>query len=74
LAVVRHCVCRQCDCTGLRGSLYHAAVNEYKGIDIIVNNAGYTWDNVIRNERRAVVRHHRFHLTAPFRILRAAQP
>ena len=24
------------------------AVNQYKGLDIIVNNAGYTWDNVIQ--------------------------
>src|SRR5438477_8779024 len=24
------------------------AVESYKGIDIIVNNAGYTWDNVIQ--------------------------
>ena len=24
------------------------AVNQYKSLDIIVNNAGYTWDNVIQ--------------------------
>ena len=24
------------------------AVSEYKGLDIVVNNAGYTWDNVIQ--------------------------
>src|SRR5882757_8908259 len=24
------------------------AVSEYKGLDIIVNNAGYTWDGVIQ--------------------------
>lgn len=24
------------------------AVNAYQGLDIIVNNAGYTWDNVIQ--------------------------
>ncbi len=24
------------------------AVDNYKGIDIIVNNAGYTWDGVIQ--------------------------
>src|ERR1700686_2256039 len=23
------------------------AMQEYKGVDIVVNNAGYTWDNVI---------------------------
>jgi len=52
-----------------------AAVREYKGIDIIVNNAGYTWDNVIQKmtdeQWYAIID---CHLTAPFRILRAAQP
>ncbi|WP_374521695.1 SDR family NAD(P)-dependent oxidoreductase [Hydrogenophaga sp.] len=49
------------------------ALAEFGRIDIIVNNAGYTWDNVIQKmsdeqweEMLAV------HLTAPFRILRAA--
>ena len=52
-----------------------AAVSEYKGIDIIVNNAGYTWDNVIQkmsDEQWYTMID--VHLTAPFRILRAAQP
>lgn len=52
-----------------------AAVDNYKAIDIIVNNAGYTWDNVIQkmNDEQwyAILD---CHLTAPFRILRAAQP
>jgi 3-oxoacyl-[acyl-carrier protein] reductase len=42
--------------------------------DIIVNNAGYTWDNVIQkmsDEQFLDVLN--VHLTAPFRILRAAQ-
>jgi 3-oxoacyl-[acyl-carrier protein] reductase len=51
------------------------AVGEYKGLDIIVNNAGYTWDNVIQKmtdeQWYAMVD---CHLTAPFRVLRAAQP
>jgi 3-oxoacyl-[acyl-carrier protein] reductase len=51
------------------------AVNEYKGLDIVVNNAGYTWDNVIQKmtdeQWYAMID---CHLTAPFRILRAAQP
>ena len=49
------------------------AVDIFGGLDIIVNNAGYTWDNVIQkmtdeqwDEILAV------HLSAPFRILRAA--
>lgn len=51
------------------------AVNEYKGVDIIVNNAGYTWDNVVQkmtDEQWYAMLD--VHLTAPFRILRAAQP
>lgn len=51
------------------------AVSEYKGLDIIVNNAGYTWDNVIQkmsDEQWYAMMD--CHLTAPFRILRAAQP
>lgn len=51
------------------------AVDEYKGLDIIVNNAGYTWDNVIQkmtDEQWYAMMD--CHLTAPFRILRAAQP
>ena len=51
------------------------AVSEYKGLDIVVNNAGYTWDNVIQKmsdeQWYAMID---CHLTAPFRILRAAQP
>ena len=50
-----------------------AAVDNYGGIDIIVNNAGYTWDNVIQKmsdeQFDAIVD---VHLKAPFRILRAA--
>jgi 3-oxoacyl-[acyl-carrier protein] reductase len=49
------------------------ALDWYGGIDIIVNNAGYTWDNVVQKmtdeQWYAMVD---VHLTAPFRILRAA--
>jgi len=51
------------------------AVQTYKGLDIVVNNAGYTWDNVIQkmtDEQWYAMLD--CHLTAPFRILRAAQP
>ena len=51
------------------------AVQEFKGLDIIINNAGYTWDNVIQkmtDEQWYAILD--CHLTAPFRILRAAQP
>lgn len=51
------------------------AVSAFKGLDIIVNNAGYTWDNVLQKmsdeQWYAMID---CHLTAPFRILRAAQP
>lgn len=51
------------------------SIERYKGLDIIVNNAGYTWDNVIQKmtdeQWYAMID---VHLTAPFRILRAAQP
>lgn len=52
-----------------------AAVDEFGGIDIIVNNAGYTWDTVIQkmtDEQWDAILD--VHLKAPFRILRAAQP
>ncbi len=52
-----------------------AAMETFGGLDIIVNNAGYTWDNVIQKmsdeQWYAMID---CHLTAPFRILRAAQP
>ncbi|HEX7641151.1 MAG TPA: SDR family oxidoreductase [Burkholderiaceae bacterium] len=51
------------------------AVDHFGGLDIIVNNAGYTWDNVIQkmsDEQWYAIMD--VHLTAPFRILRAAQP
>jgi len=53
--------------------LVNAAIEEHGGIDIIVNNAGYTWDNVIQKttdeQFQAMLE---IHLTAPFRLLRAA--
>jgi 3-oxoacyl-[acyl-carrier protein] reductase len=51
------------------------AVDAFGGIDIIVNNAGYTWDTVIQkmtDEQWDAILD--VHLKAPFRILRAAQP
>lgn len=53
--------------------LIGAALDTYQGIDIIVNNAGYTWDGVIQNmtdkQWYAMID---VHTTAPFRILREA--
>jgi len=51
------------------------AVEQFSGLDIIVNCAGYTWDSVIQKmtdeQWEAIID---VHLKAPFRILRAAQP
>jgi 3-oxoacyl-[acyl-carrier protein] reductase len=53
--------------------LVDATVERFGSIDIIVNNAGYTWDNVIQKttdeQFQAMLN---IHLMAPFRILRAA--
>jgi len=49
------------------------ALERFGGLDIIVNNAGYTWDNVIQkmtDEQWDAILD--VHLKAPFRILRAA--
>jgi 3-oxoacyl-[acyl-carrier protein] reductase len=51
------------------------AVDAFGGLDIVVNNAGYTWDTVIQkmtDEQWDAILD--VHLKAPFRILRAAQP
>jgi 3-oxoacyl-[acyl-carrier protein] reductase len=53
--------------------LVDATLATFGGLDIVVNNAGYTWDNVIQktsdDQYLAMLG---IHLVAPFRILRAA--
>ena len=53
--------------------LVDATVAQFGSIDIIVNNAGYTWDNVIQKtsdeQFQAMLD---IHIVAPFRVLRAA--
>lgn len=53
----------------------NTAIESYGRLDIIINNAGYTWDSVIQkttDEQWYTTLE--THLTAPFKILRAAQP
>lgn len=49
------------------------ALGTFKGLDIIVNNAGYTWDSVIQKmtdeQFQAMLE---VHVLGPFRLLRAA--
>jgi 3-oxoacyl-[acyl-carrier protein] reductase len=51
----------------------NAAIERFGGLDIIVNNAGYTWDSVIQKmtdeQWDAIVD---VHMKAPFRVMRAA--
>ena len=53
--------------------LVDAVLAQFGSIDVIVNNAGYTWDNVIQKtsdeQFQAMLD---VHLAAPFRVLRAA--
>lgn len=50
-------------------------VSTFGGIDILVNNAGYTWDGMLHkmgdDQWEAMLA---IHLTAPFKIIRAAVP
>lgn len=52
-----------------------SAVDSFGGLDIVINNAGYTWDTVVQkmtDEQWDAILD--VHLKAPFRVLRAAQP
>jgi len=53
--------------------IVHSTIDEFDSIDIIVNNAGYSWDNVIQKttdeQFQAMLD---IHLVTPFRLLRAA--
>lgn len=73
----RRVVCCTGDVTGpdFGERFVNAAVESWGQLDIIVNNAGYAWDGVIQktdDERWWAMLD--VHLTAPFRVLRAAQP
>lgn len=55
------------------GRIVEATLDSFKAVDIIVNNAGYSWDNVIQKttdeQFQAMLD---IHLVTPFRLLRAA--
>ncbi|MCB0082530.1 MAG: SDR family NAD(P)-dependent oxidoreductase [Caldilineaceae bacterium] len=55
--------------------LLQAAVDAYGKINVLVNNAGYTWDGMLHKmsdeQWQAILD---VHLTAPFRLVRAAAP
>ena len=58
---------------GFAERFVQSAVDHFGGLDIIINNAGFTWDNVIQkmtDEQWDAILD--VHLKAPFRILRAA--
>src|ERR687891_358437 len=60
---------------GAPAALVQTAVDAFGQIDIVVNNAGYTWDGMAHKmtdeQFRAMLE---IHAVAPFRILRAAAP
>jgi len=57
------------------GKLVSETLSKYNSIDIIVNNAGYTWDGMLHNmtdeQFKTMLE---VHNTAPFRLIRAAAP
>jgi 3-oxoacyl-[acyl-carrier protein] reductase len=60
---------------GVPDALVQKAIDEFGQIDIIVNNAGYTWDGVAHkmtdDQFQAMLE---IHTVVPFRICRAAAP
>jgi 3-oxoacyl-[acyl-carrier protein] reductase len=60
---------------GVAEEVVQRAVDAFGGLDIVVNNAGYTWDGMAHRmsdeQFRAMLE---IHAVAPFRVLRAAAP
>src|SRR5438034_1318205 len=60
---------------GVPDQLVQKAIDDFGKIDIIVNNAGYTWDGPIHKmEDRQFQAMLDIHTVVPFRVLRAAAP
>ena len=60
---------------GVPDAVVRAAVDAFGQLDIVVNNAGYTWDGIAHrmsdDQFRAMLE---IHTVAPFQLLRAAAP
>ena len=60
---------------GVPDALVQKAAEEFGGVDIVVNNAGYTWDGMAHKmsdeQFRAMLE---IHTVVPFKVLRAAAP
>ena len=60
---------------GVPDALVQAAVDAFGQLDIVVNNAGYTWDGMAHKmsdeQFRAMLE---IHTVVPFKVLRAAAP
>src|SRR5215203_3255623 len=60
---------------GVPDALVQKAAEEFGGLDIVVNNAGYTWDGMAHKmsdeQFRAMLE---IHTVVPFKVLRAAAP
>jgi 3-oxoacyl-[acyl-carrier protein] reductase len=60
---------------GVPEALVQAAIDAFGQLDIVVNNAGYTWDGMLHklsdDQFRAMLE---IHTVVPFRVLRAAAP
>ena len=67
------CLAGDLTAPGFPEELVEAALAAFGSLDIVVNNAGYVWDNVIQKmtdeQFQAMLN---IHLVAPFRVLRAA--
>jgi 3-oxoacyl-[acyl-carrier protein] reductase len=60
---------------GVPEALVQHAVDAFGGLDIVVNNAGYTWDGMAHKMSDAQFRAMlEIHTVVPFKVLRAASP